>query len=58
MKTHTVIDGNAFYEIDDKCYEELMRKKERMEKGKERLSETPAAQKVPEVEDPEMKSNM
>ncbi len=21
MKTHTVIDGNAFYEVDDECME-------------------------------------
>lgn len=34
MKTHTVIDGNAFYEIDEKCYEELMRKREETEKKK------------------------
>lgn len=29
MKTHTVIDGNAFYEIDDECYARLMKEKER-----------------------------
>ena len=23
MKTHTVIDGNAFYEVDDECMERL-----------------------------------
>lgn len=24
----TVIDGNAFYEIDEECYEKLMKKKD------------------------------
>ena len=28
MKTHTVIDGNAFYEIDDECYAKLIKEKE------------------------------
>ena len=26
MRTHTVIDGNAFYEVDDECMERLRRK--------------------------------
>lgn len=26
MRTHTVIDGNAFYEVDDECMERLKRK--------------------------------
>lgn len=29
MKTHTVIDGNAFYEIDDECYAKLIKGKEK-----------------------------
>ncbi len=28
MRTHTVIDGNAFYEVDDECMERLRLKKE------------------------------
>ena len=27
MRTHTVIDGNAFYEVDDECMERLQLKK-------------------------------
>jgi hypothetical protein len=29
MKTHTVIDGNAFYEIDEECYEKLKQREQR-----------------------------
>ncbi len=27
MRTHTVIDGNAFYEVDDECMERLKLRK-------------------------------
>lgn len=37
MKTHIVIDGNAFYEIDEECMkkkEQRMKKQQRIEKEK------------------------
>lgn len=33
MKNHIVIDGNAFYEVDDECMEEKRKKKMCMEKS-------------------------
>lgn len=51
MKIHTVIDGNAFYEIDEKCYEELMRKREQTEKRENRKKEGISAVQMPEAQE-------
>lgn len=36
MKTHIVIDGNAFYEIDEECLKQKKEKKERQLQKRQR----------------------
>ncbi|MDD6615997.1 MAG: hypothetical protein PUF13_07855 [Lachnospiraceae bacterium] len=39
-KIRTVMEGNAFYEIDVECYEKLCRKKEDLEKRRQKEKNT------------------
>ena len=47
MKTHIVIDGNAFYEIDEEC----MRQKMENEQKKIQKKQRELQKKRPELED-------
>lgn len=39
MKTHIVIDGNAFYEIDEECMRQKMEKEQRKLQKQQRQSQ-------------------
>ena len=47
MKTHIVIDGNAFYEIDEECMRQKMEKEQRKLQKQQRQAQG----KNPEQED-------
>lgn len=38
MSSHIVIDGNAFYEVDDACMHEKEKERERLRKNRGRKS--------------------
>lgn len=38
MSSHIVIDGNAFYEVDDACMREKEKERERLRKHREKKS--------------------
>lgn len=39
MKTHIVIDGNAFYEIDEECLRQKMEKEQQKSQKQQRQSQ-------------------